>query len=82
MNTCQVGNGNLEYARAARGKAGWILRVELAVSFIHRQIEWPEETMERTQAPGRHEIVERQDPVHGWCVARLARLRIPLRWGY
>jgi hypothetical protein len=30
----------------------------------------------RAQA-GRHEIIERQDPVHEWRVARLARLGIP-----
>jgi hypothetical protein len=43
--------------------------VELAVSFIHRQIQWPEETMELTLPPGRHETIEKQDPVHEWRVA-------------
>ena len=33
--------------------------------------------MELTLPPGRHETVEKQDPVHGWRVARLARLGIP-----
>jgi hypothetical protein len=33
--------------------------------------------MELTLRPGRHEIIERQDPVHEWRVARLARLGIP-----
>jgi len=28
--------------------------------------------MELTLRPGRHEIIERQDPVHEWRVARLA----------
>jgi hypothetical protein len=51
--------------------------VELAVSFIHRQIEWPEETMELAPPPGRHETIEKQDPVHEWRVARLARLGTP-----
>jgi hypothetical protein len=36
--------------------------------------------MELTLPPGRHETVEKQDPVHGWRVARLARLGIPGRW--
>jgi hypothetical protein len=33
--------------------------------------------MELTLPPGRHEIVEKQDPVRGWRVARPARLGIP-----
>jgi hypothetical protein len=33
--------------------------------------------MELTLRPGRHEIIERQDPVHEWRVVRLARLGIP-----
>jgi hypothetical protein len=33
--------------------------------------------MELTLRPGRHEIIEKQDPVHEWRVARLARLGIP-----
>jgi hypothetical protein len=51
--------------------------VELAVSFIHGQIEWPEETMELTLPPVRHETIEKPDPVHEWRVARLVRLGIP-----
>ena len=35
------------------------------------------ETMELTLPPGRHETIEKQDPVHEWRVAQLARLRIP-----
>jgi hypothetical protein len=34
--------------------------------------------MELTLRPGRHEIIERQDPVHEWRVPRLARLRFTL----
>ena len=33
--------------------------------------------MELTLPPGRHETIEKQDPVHEWRVARLARLGIP-----
>ena len=33
--------------------------------------------MELTLRPGRHEIIEKQDLVHEWRVARLARLGIP-----
>jgi hypothetical protein len=33
--------------------------------------------MELTLPPRRHETIETQDPVHGWRVARLARLGIP-----
>ena len=32
--------------------------------------------MELTLRPGRHEIIEKQDPVHEWRVARLVRLSI------
>ncbi len=74
----------MEYVRRLleEKQAGFSAPVELAVSFIHRQIEWPEETMELTLPPGRHETIENQDPVHEWRVARLARLGIPwpARW--
>jgi hypothetical protein len=75
----QAGNGEHGIrAQAVRGKAGWIRRVRgIGPSFIHRQIEWPEETMELTLPPGRHETIEKQDPVHEWRVARLADLGIP-----
>ena len=33
--------------------------------------------MELTLPPGRHETIEKQDPVHEWRVARLADLGIP-----
>jgi hypothetical protein len=41
---------NMEYVRRLLGEKqpGFSASVELAVSFILRQIEWPEETMERT----------------------------------
>ena len=79
MNTAKQAMENKEYVRRllAEKQAGFSASVELAVSFIHRQIEWPEETMELTLPPGRHETVEKQDPVHEWRVARLARLGIP-----
>jgi len=38
-------------------------------------------TMELTLWPGRHEIIERQDPVHEWRVVRLARPGHPLAGG-
>ena len=53
---------------------------ELASFSMPRQIESCEETMELTLPPERHETIEKQDPVHGWRVARLARLGIPGRW--
>jgi len=83
-----MGDGN-EYRQAGKGEhgihaqtarekqAGFAASVELALSFIHRQIDWPEETMELTLPPGPHETIEKQDPVHEWRVARLARLGIP-----
>ena len=72
----------MEYVRRLleEKQVGFSTSVELAVSFIHRQIEWPEETMELTLPPGPHETVEKQDPVHAWRVARLARLGISGRW--
>jgi hypothetical protein len=45
MNTAKQAMENMEYARRLLEKqAGFSASVELAVSFIHRQIEWPEET--------------------------------------
>ena len=80
MNTAQQAMENMEYVRRLleEKQPGFSASVELAVSVIRRQIERPEETMELTQRPGRHEIIERQDPVHEWRVVRLARLGI--RW--
>ena len=77
MNTARQAMENMEYVRRLleEKQPGFSASVELAVSFIHRQIE--EETMELTLPPGRHEIIDRQDPVHQWRVARLARLGIP-----
>ena len=78
MNTAKQAMENLEYLRRLleEKQVGFSTPVELAVSFFHRQIEWPEETMELTLPPGPHETVEKQDPVHAWRVARLARLGI------
>jgi len=60
MNTAKQAMENMEYVR---GKpAGFAASAELAPFFIHRQIEWSEETMEVTLPPGRHEAVERQVP--------------------
>jgi hypothetical protein len=47
------------------------------VSFIHRPIEQPEETMGLTLPSGRHEAIDKQDPVHEWRVAQLVSLGIP-----
>ena len=63
----------MEYVRRLleEKQAGFSASVELAVSFIHRQIEWSEEMMELTLPPVRHETIGKQDPVHEWRVARL-----------
>lgn len=46
MNTANQAMENREYMRRLLGEkqAGFSASVELAVSFTHRQIEWPEET--------------------------------------
>ncbi len=46
MNTAKQAMENMEYVRRLleEKQAGFSASVELAVSFIHRQIEWPEET--------------------------------------
>ncbi len=79
MNTAKQAMENMEYVRRLleEKQTGFSASVELAVSFIRRQIERPEETMELTLPPARHETIEKQDPVHEWRVARLARLGIP-----
>jgi hypothetical protein len=79
MNTAKQAMENMEYVRRLleEKQAGFSASVELAVSFIHHQIELPEETMELTLPPVRHETIEKPDPVHEWRVARLARLGIP-----
>ena len=79
MNTARQATENMEYVRRLleEKQAGFAASVELAVSFIHRQIERPEETMEMTLPPGRRETIEKQDPVHEWRAARLAHLGIP-----
>jgi hypothetical protein len=62
MNTARQATENMEYVRRLleEKQAGFAASVELAVSVIRRQIERPEETMELTLRPGRHEIIERQ----------------------
>jgi hypothetical protein len=78
MNTAQQAMENMEYVRRLleEKQPGFSASVELAVSFIHRQIEWSEETMELTLPPARHETIEK-DPVHEWRVDRLTCLGIP-----
>src|SRR5260370_36246822 len=60
MNTAKQAMENMEYVRRLleEKQAGFSASVELAVSFIHRQIEWPEETMELTLPPGRYESIQ------------------------
>jgi hypothetical protein len=79
MNTVKQAMENMEYVRRLleEKQAGFSASVELSGSFIHRQIEWPEETMELTLPPVRPETIGQQDPVHEWRVAWLARLGIP-----
>jgi hypothetical protein len=47
MNTAKQATENMEYVRRLleEKQAGFAASLELAVSFIHRQIEQPEETM-------------------------------------
>jgi hypothetical protein len=79
MNTAKQAMENMEYVRRLleEKQPGFAVSVELAVSFIHGQLERPEEPMELTLPPRRHETIERQDPVHEWRVARLVSLGIP-----
>ncbi len=55
MNTAKQAMENMEYVRRLleEKEGGFAASVELAVSFIYRQIEWPEEMMELTLPPGR-----------------------------
>jgi hypothetical protein len=48
MNTTKQAMENMEYVRGLleEKQAGFSASVELAVSFIHRQLEWPEETIQ------------------------------------
>jgi hypothetical protein len=82
MNTAKQAMENMEYVRRLlkEKQPGFSASVESAVSFIRHQIESPGETMELTLPPGRHETIEKQDPVHEWRVPRLARLASPGRW--
>ena len=79
MNTAKQATENMEYVRRLleEKQAGFSASVELAVSFIHRQIERPEENDGTDAAAWTPRDIERQDPVHEWRVARLARLGIP-----
>jgi hypothetical protein len=79
MNTARQATENMEYVRRLleEKQAGFAASVELAVSVIRVRSSGRRKTMELTLRPGRHEIIERQDPVHEWRVARLARLGIP-----
>jgi len=72
MNTARQATENMEYVRRLleEKQAGFAASLELAVSFIERPIEQPEETMGLTLPSGRHETIEKQDPVHEWRVAR------------
>ena len=76
MNTGKRAMENMEYVRKLLGEKqpGFAASVELALSFIHHQTEWPEEMTELTLPPRRHDTIDKQDPVHEWGVARLARL--------
>jgi hypothetical protein len=79
MNTARQATENMEYVRRLleEKQAGFAASVELAVSFIHRQIEWPEENDGTDAAAWTPRDHREQDPVHEWRVARLARLGIP-----
>ena len=79
MNTAKQAMENMEYVRGLleEKQPGFSASVELAVSFIRHQAGWPEETMELALPPAGQETIEKQDPVHEWRAARLARLGIP-----
>ena len=79
MNTARQAMQNMEYVRRLleEKQPEFAASVELAVSFIQRQIERPEETMKLKLPPGHHETIEKQDPVHEWRVAQLVSLDIP-----
>ena len=57
MNTAKQAMENMEYVRKLleEKQPGFSASLELAASFILRQTEWPEETMELTLPPVRHE---------------------------
>jgi hypothetical protein len=63
MNTAKQAMENMEYVRRLlkEKQAEFAASGELAVSFIYRQIEWPQEMMEMTLPPGRRETIEKQD---------------------
>jgi hypothetical protein len=79
MNTARQATENMEYVRRLLEESrldsprpwNWPCLLSAVRSSGRRK------TMELTLRPGRHEIIEKQDPVHEWRVARLARLGIP-----
>lgn len=79
MTTAKQAMENMEDVRGPleEKQAEIAASAELAPFSMPRQIESSEEAMELTLPPERHETIEKQDPVHGWRVARLARLGIP-----
>ncbi len=80
MNTSRQAVENMEYVRRLlkEKQPEFAASVELAVSFIQRQIGRPEETMKLKLPPGCHETIEKLDPVHEWRVTQLVSLGIPL----
>ena len=79
MNTARQAMENMEYVRMLleEKQPGFAAYVELAVFFIHVRSSGRRKTMELTLPPGHHKTIEKQDPVHEWRVARLARLGLP-----
>jgi hypothetical protein len=79
MDTARQATENMEYVRRLLEESrpdsprlwNWPCPLSAVRSSGRRK------TMELTPRPGCHEIIERQDPVHEWRVARLARLGIP-----
>jgi hypothetical protein len=78
MSTAGQAAENMEYVRRLleEKQPAFSASVELAVSFVRHQMEWPEETMRLTPPLAGHETIGK-DPVHEWRVARLARLGVP-----
>jgi hypothetical protein len=70
MSTAGQAAENMEYVRRLleEKQPGFSASVELAVSSVCHQMEWPEETMRLTQPPARHEAIEK-DPVRGHRLA-------------
>ena len=79
MNTVKQAMENMAYVRRLleEKQAGFSASVELACLLSTIRSSGRRETMELTLPPGRHETIQKQDPVHEWRAARLARLGIP-----